>query len=343
MIQDIVQRRSDPAGRSAHTGAPARGRAGGGGCCCRCQSPSPSRRDCPPCCRLCGRLPLSLWPKPRRASRRSSRGEEDTARRRGAAGRDDPGSELGAPAAGRRLPALSLSLCSCRCQGFQAVRCRCAPCKRRAVEASRSRLAHAGPHSTGKSLACSYAPGRRSPSEHEVRSPPPAPPPTSLGAPLPAAACASPGSHAPPPGRRVLCQLATHGIDCPRLPRLERVAFTAWQGRGARHPRRFADPARARVSLLGSPSGAASIPKGKKVGSADFLRHLVGKISVPRLLLAVRKTEAKRGRNRRPLQLGEGCTGPRVAVKKTLSLVGAGGDYLNPNVALKSVFKIQED
>lgn len=147
------------------------------------------------------------------------------------------------------------------------MRCRCAPCKRRAVEASRSRLAHAGPHSTGESLACSYAPGRRSPSEHEVRSPPPAPPPTSLGAPLPAAACASPGSHAPPPGRRVLCQLATHGIDCPRLPRLERVAFTAWQGRGARHPRRFADPARARVSLLGSPSGAASILK-------EFSLHL---------------------------------------------------------------------
>lgn len=97
---------SCPAGRSAHTRAPARGRAGGGGCCCRCRcrSPSPSRRDCPPCCRLCGRLSLSLWPKPRRASRRSSRGEEDTARRRGAAGWGELGSEQGAPAAGRRLP-----------------------------------------------------------------------------------------------------------------------------------------------------------------------------------------------------------------------------------------------
>nr|XP_019605939.1 PREDICTED: uncharacterized protein LOC109457457 [Rhinolophus sinicus] len=166
---------------------------------------------------------------------------------------------------GGGCPALSLSLCSSRCPGFQAVRCHCAPCRRRAAQASRSRLAHAGPHSTGESLAYPCAPGRWSPSEHEVRSPPPAPPPTSLGAPLPAAACASSGSHAPPAGRRVLCQLATHGIDCPRLPRLERVAFPAWQGRGARHPRRFADPARARVSLLGSPlRGRRQYPRERK-------------------------------------------------------------------------------
>lgn len=95
---------SSPAGRSAHTGAPARGRAGGGGRCCRCRSPSPSLRARPPCCGLCSRLLLSLWPKPSRASRRSSRGEGDTARRRGTAGSGKPGSEQGAPAAGRRQP-----------------------------------------------------------------------------------------------------------------------------------------------------------------------------------------------------------------------------------------------
>lgn len=95
---------SSPAGRSAHTGAPARGRAGGGGRCCRCRSPSPSLRDRPPCCGLCSRLLLSLWPKPSRASRRSSRGEGDTARRRGTASSGKPGSEQGAPAAGRRQP-----------------------------------------------------------------------------------------------------------------------------------------------------------------------------------------------------------------------------------------------
>lgn len=107
----------------------------------------------------------------------------------------------------------------------------------------------------GKSLVYSDAPGSSSPSEREVQSPPPAQP-TSLGAPLPAAACASPGSNAPPAGRRALCQLATHGIDCPRLPRLERVAFAAWLGRGAR---RLEDPLR--VSLRGCPAGAASIPR----------------------------------------------------------------------------------
>lgn len=95
---------SSPAGRSAHTGAPARGRAGGGGRCCRCRSPSPSLRARPPCCGLCSRLLLSLWPKPSRASRRSSRGEGDTARRRGTAGSGKPDSEQGAPAAGRRQP-----------------------------------------------------------------------------------------------------------------------------------------------------------------------------------------------------------------------------------------------
>lgn len=168
------------------------------------------------------------------------------------------------------------------------MRCLSSP-RRQPAEASRSCSAHSSPHSTGESLVYPDAPSHWSLSERKVRSPPPAPP-TSLGAPLPAAACASLGSDAPPAGRCSLCQLATHGIDCPGLPCLERVALAAWLGRGARHPRRFVDPSC--VSLLGSPAGAASIPKGKKVGSADFLYRLVETIDISWLLLAVKKTEA---------------------------------------------------
>ncbi|CAI9155272.1 unnamed protein product [Rangifer tarandus platyrhynchus] len=43
-----------------------------------------------------------------------------------------------------------------------------------------------------------------------------------------ARACASPGSNAPLARWCTLCQIATHGIHCPRLPRLELVAFTVW-------------------------------------------------------------------------------------------------------------------
>lgn len=66
---------SSSASRSAHTGAPARGRAGGGGRCC--PSPSRSRADRPPCCGSRGRLALSLSPQPSTASGRSSGGEPD--------------------------------------------------------------------------------------------------------------------------------------------------------------------------------------------------------------------------------------------------------------------------
>lgn len=165
----------------------------------------------------------------------------------------------GRPQPGGGSPALSLSLCSSHCRGFQAVRCLSSP-RRQPAEASRSSSAHSSPHSSGESLVYPDAPSHWSPSERKVRSPPPAPP-TSPGAPLPAAACASLGSDAPPAGRCSLCQLATHGIDCPGLPCLERVALAAWPGRGARHPRRFVDPAC--VNLLGSPAGAASVPKGE--------------------------------------------------------------------------------
>ncbi|XP_070089455.1 uncharacterized protein [Equus caballus] len=226
---------SSPAGRSAHTGAPARGRAGGGGRCCRCRSPSPSR-DCPPCCGLCGRLPLSLWSKPSPASLRSSRGEEDAERRRGAAGWGKPGSEQGAPAAERRQPGSLAPSAPATAGGSRqrdAARLLLGGGQRRLPAAARptpARLPRSSPFSVLED-----APGRSSLSEREVRSPLPAPP-TSPGAPLPAAACASPGSDAPPAGRLAFCQLATHGIDCPRLPRLELVvAFDAWPGRGARH------------------------------------------------------------------------------------------------------------
>lgn len=158
------------------------------------------------------------------------------------------------PQSGGGSPALFIGPCSNRCWGFQACGRGCA-LKRKPAEVSRSRLAHARPSSAGKSPVYSDAPGSSSLSEHEVQSPPPAHP-TSLGAPLPAAACTSPGSDAPPVGRRALYQLATHGIDCPRLPRLERVAFAVWLGRGAR---RLEDPPR--VSLRGCPAGAASVPR----------------------------------------------------------------------------------
>lgn len=102
---------SSPADQSAHTGAPARGRAGGGGCCCRCRSPSPSLRDRPPCCGLCGHLRLSVWPEPSLASRRSSGGEENGAWRRGSAGWGEQGFDRGVPAIRRRQPcALTWSL-----------------------------------------------------------------------------------------------------------------------------------------------------------------------------------------------------------------------------------------
>lgn len=129
------------------------------------------------------------------------------------------------------------------------------------------------------------APGRSSRSEREVRSPPSAPP-TSPGAPLPTAACASPGSDAPPAGRRALCQLATHGIDCPRLPRLERVAFAAWPGRRARHP------------------GVPRIPRASVCWGP-----LRGQRSYP-------------GPWKKPPS-SEGSTGTRVEVKNTIPLVVA--------------------
>lgn len=130
------------------------------------------------------------------------------------------------------------------------------------------------PNSAGKSPVCADAPGSSSLSEREVQSTPPAQP-TSLGAPLPAAACASPGSDAPPAGRRALCQLATHGIDCPRLPRLERVAFAAWLGEREEQ-------------------GAWRIPCGSVCGGA-----LRGQHQYP-----------GRGRSLHPLALEESCTGP---------------------------------
>lgn len=86
---------SSPASRSAHTGAPARGRAGGGGRCC--PSLSPSRVDRPPCCGSRDRLTLSLSRQLSTVSRRSSGGDQD---RDGssAAGWSEPGSEQRAPA-----------------------------------------------------------------------------------------------------------------------------------------------------------------------------------------------------------------------------------------------------
>lgn len=66
---------SSSTSRSAHTGAPARGRAGGGGRCC--PSPSRSRADRPPCCGSRGRLTLSLSPQPSTERGQSSRGEPD--------------------------------------------------------------------------------------------------------------------------------------------------------------------------------------------------------------------------------------------------------------------------
>lgn len=66
---------SSSSSRSAHTGAPARGRAGGGGRCC--PSPSRSRADRPPCCGSRGSFVLTLSPQLSTASGRSSGGEPD--------------------------------------------------------------------------------------------------------------------------------------------------------------------------------------------------------------------------------------------------------------------------
>lgn len=86
---------SSPASRGAHTGAPARGRAGGGGRCC--PSLSPSRADRPPCCGSRDRLTLSLSPQLSTVSRRSGGGDPD-GDASGAAGWSEPGSERRAPA-----------------------------------------------------------------------------------------------------------------------------------------------------------------------------------------------------------------------------------------------------
>lgn len=97
---------SSPASRSAHTGAPARGRAGGGGRCC--PSLSPRRADRPPCCGSRGCLTLSLLPQPSTVSRRSSGGDPD-GDASGSAGWREPGSQRRAPACGEQAAWLGRS------------------------------------------------------------------------------------------------------------------------------------------------------------------------------------------------------------------------------------------
>jgi hypothetical protein len=173
---------SSPASRSAHTGAPARGRAGGGGHCCRCRSPSLSRSrsrnrgDRPPCCESCGRLLLSFWPQPSSASRQSSGREEDK-ERRGAAGWSELGSEQGvpAPAVGKRQPG-SLARSLCALASAEGTRQRDAAAL--LLGGARLRLPAAAwcapvPIAPASTLSIPEdARGCPSPSEHEVRSVP---------------------------------------------------------------------------------------------------------------------------------------------------------------------------
>lgn len=192
---------SSPFSRSAHTGAPARGRAGGGGRCC--PSLSPSRAYRPPCCGSRGRLTLSFSPKPSTVNRRSSRGDPDSDTS-GAAGWSEPGSE-------RRAPA-------CREQAAWLGRSPSAPDSAEGFgQCDVAVLLLGGGQGRLLQLLCRHrqppipfhpqvlgslpedAPGHTGRSGRQVRSVFPASP-TSPGAPRPTAACASPGAMRPQPG-----------------------------------------------------------------------------------------------------------------------------------------------
>ncbi|KAG8514669.1 hypothetical protein J0S82_020149 [Galemys pyrenaicus] len=212
---------SSPAGRSAHTGAPARGRAGGGGRCCRCRSPSLSRRDRPRCCGLGGRFPLSLWPELSPPSPQSGGAEED-----------------------------EISLC----WGFQAARCCCAPSRRLPAEDSRSRWVHAGPYSADKSWV--HTGGRaRQLQPKRARSLKSVPSAANFpGSPSPRRSLRQPWERCAP--SRAAHPLPTrHPWDrLPSAARLGALSLHGVQGSGARSPRCFADPAR---QSAGVPGGAS--------------------------------------------------------------------------------------
>lgn len=163
----------------------------------------------------------------------------------------------GRPQPGGGSRALSLALCSSRCRGFQAARRRCALSRRRPAEVSRSRPPF-------RRRVPVYPGGRARPPElKRARSLKSAPSAANFpGSPSPRCSLRQPWERCAPARRCTLCQLATHGIHCPRLPRLELVAFAMWPERGVRHQGIWRILRTGRSAVVSC--GAVSISRGEE-------------------------------------------------------------------------------